>query len=1027
MLLCHARGGSPMKYEKLVRDRVPDLIAWDGRTAIYRTASSAERDCFLLRKLFEECRELVEAVRSGDSSMLRDELADVLEALEGIGHAHGIDARAIREAALEKRVERGGFLAQRLLETEARRSGRFFSGRSDAFLHAIRRELTRCVRASIAVAFSMRSGVDLLEGAVRSAVARGAALRLVTTDYLGVTEPEALSRLLVALGGDRVRLYQTNAIAFHPKAWIFEHPDGSARAFVGSSNLSRSALLTGIEWNWMALDVDLTNGLTELLAEFEALYFDPRAVPLSDALILAYRARRPALVRSESRPEGIEPASTVEPNPAQRAALTELDRLRGDGETRALVIAATGVGKTFLAAFDSSMAKSVLFLAHREELLRQAERSFRAVRPEVGTGFALGGRFDVDAPLVFGSVQTLSRPESLSRLAPDRFDYIVIDEFHHAAADSYQALLGHFRPRFLLGLTATPYRGDNRDLVGLCDGNIAYRVGVFEAISFGWLVPFRYWGIADVVSYSPWLLNASGTAYDTSKLTIAYNTVERAEKVLKNFCEHESTAALGFCVSIEHAEFMAAQFNAVGIRARAVHSGSGSADRGVAIDELTRGEVRVLFTVDLFNEGVDIPCVDLVMFLRPTESMTVFLQQLGRGLRLNGERKPWLTVLDFIGNYRKAHYKLPFLAGIDDDSPEAQRRALGLLRSGEAADLLPAGVEVTLEPVSLEALRGSLLQAGSLRDALAEAFAAVRQALGRRPSLLELERRGRFAAGRYRKQFGSWYGALAAFGSLSTAEQALDAEVGEFLRELETTPMTKSYKMVVLGAMLEHGGLSRALPLQVIIAAIRSFFQKDAHRGDILGTAVESIETVADEVVERYVLSNPINAWIGGNRGEPSRWFSFDESEKAFRYIGPLSTDPGAFDAAVRERVEWRLASYFDRQSRGESIFSVIPSGDDRSRVCIMLGKDPRAGLVELPRGQGWKMVRVNGRYLHAKFVKVAINLLKEQPVDGDAAPNLLTDEMKKLLGPDLLSFDKRYRVRITRLPQEDVWAIDAA
>lgn len=1018
---------SPMKYEKLVRDRIPEMIARDGRTADYRTASVAERDSFLLRKLFEECRELVEAVRSGDSSLLRGELADVLEALEGIGQVHGIDSCSIREAAQAKRIERGGFLAQRLLETEALRSGRFFSGRSDEFLLAIRRELARCVRASIAVAFAMRSGVDLLEGALRSAAARGAALRLVTTDYLGVTEPEALSRLLAALGADRVRLYQTDGIAFHPKAWIFEHPDGSARAFVGSSNLSRSALLTGIEWNWMALDVDLTNGLTELLAEFEALYFDPRAVSLSDDLILAYSTRRPVLVQSATRSEGVEPAPTLAPNPAQRAALTELDRLRGDGESRALVIAATGVGKTFLAAFDSLMAKSVLFVAHREELLRQAERSFRAVRPGVGTGFAIGGRFEVDAPLVFGSVQTLSRPGSLSRLAPDRFDYIVIDEFHHAAADSYQALLEHFRPRFLLGLTATPYRGDNRDLVGLCDGNIAYRVGVFEAISFGWLVPFRYWGIADVVTYSPSLLNASGTAYDTDKLTIAYNTAERAEKVLQNYRAHASTAALGFCVSIQHAQFMAAHFNEAGIWSLAVHSRPDSADRGVAIDELKRGDVQVLFTVDLFNEGVDIPCVDLVMFLRPTESMTVFLQQLGRGLRLNGERKPWLTVLDFIGNYRKAHYKLPFLAGMDDDSPEAQRRALSLLRSGKARDLLPEGVEVTLEPVSLDALRDSLQQAGSLKDALAEAFVAVHQALGRRPTLLELERRGRFAAGRYRHQFGSWYRALAALGSLSTAEQALDAEVGEFLRELETTPMTKSYKMVVLGAMLEHGGLSRKLPLQVISAAFRSFFQKDAHRGDIIGTAIELIETVADEVVERYVLSNPINAWIGGNRGEPSRWFSFDESEKAFQYIGPISSDPGAFDSAVRERVEWRLASYFDRQSRGDSIFSVIPAGGDRGRVCIMLGDSPRAGPVELPRGRGWKMVRVNGRYLHAKFVKVAINLLKERPVDGDAEPNLLTDEMKKLLGPDLLSFEKRYRVRITRLPQEDVWAIDAA
>lgn len=1016
-----------MKYEKLVRDRIPDLIASDGRAADYRVATIAERDSFLLRKLFEECREVIDAVRAGDPTQLREELADVLEAIEGIGQIHGIDARSIRDAADAKRVARGGFLAQHLLGTEAGRSGRLFSGRGDDFLHAIKRELSRCVRVSIAVAFAMRSGIDLLEGALRSAVGRGAMFRLLTTDYLGVTEPEALRRLLAAVGSARVRLYQADRLAFHPKVWIFEHPDGSGRAFIGSSNLSRSALLTGIEWNWMALDVDLTNGLAELLAEFETLYSDPRSAPLSSDLIAAYDERRPFLAAASEKLEPADAISTLRPNPAQQAALVELDRFRSDGESRALVIAATGVGKTFLAAFDSAAYQSVLFVAHREELLLQAERSFRIVRPGLDTGFAVAGRFEVDAALVFGSVQTLSRPESLSRLPPDRFDYIVIDEFHHAAADSYKALLEHFRPRFLLGLTATPYRGDNRDLVGLCDGNIAYRVGVFEAISFGWLVPFKYWGIADVVTYTPELLNASRTAYDTTRLTIAYNTNERAEKVLENYRAHASTAALGFCVSIDHARFMAEQFDKAGVRSLAVHSGPDSADRTEAIERLTRGDVRVLFTVDLFNEGVDIPCVDLVMFLRPTESMTVFLQQLGRGLRRHGEAKQWLTVLDFIGNYRKAHYKLPFLAGIEDDSPESQRRALELLRSGNVRESLPPGVEVTLEPVSLDALQESLSQAGSLRTQLAGAFSEVHQVLGRRPTLLEIERRGRFGAGRYRQTFGSWYRALAALGSLSEAEQSLESEVGEFLRELETTSMTKSYKMVVLLAMLGHGGFSRPLPLQAINGAFRAFFAKDAHRGDILGTAVEAIETAADTVLDNYILSNPINAWIGGNTGQASSWFRFDESDNALRYIGPSSADPVALDAAVRERVQWRLATYFDRQQRGDRLFSVIPAGSDRTRVCIMLGEKPRTGPVELPRSEGWKLVRINGRYLHAKFVKVAINVLKERPVDGDAEPNLLTQELTILLGPRLLAFEKRYRVRIVKLPQEDAWVIEAA
>jgi hypothetical protein len=335
-------------------------------------------------------------------------------------------------------------------------------------------------------------------------------------------------------------------------------------------------------------------------------------------------------------------------------------------------------------------------------------------------------------------------------------------------------------------------------------------------------------------------------------------------------------------------------------------------------------------------------------------------------------------------------------------------------------------VEVTLEPVSLDALQQSLQQAGTLKVALAEAFSVVQQMVGRRPTLLEIERRGRFAVGRYRQSFGSWYRALAAFDCLTEKERFLESEIGEFLRELETTPMIKSYKMVVLRAMLDHGGITKPLPLPSINAAFRAFFEKDAHRGDILGTEVASIEIVGDAVLDGYVFRNPISAWIGGNTGRASLWFRFDEVSKSLLYIGPMPADPAAFNAAVRERVEWRLATYFDRQSRGDTLFSVIPVGNDRARVCILLGERPRSGPVELPRGEGWKLVRINGRYLYAKFVRVAINVLKERPTDGDAEPNLLTQELKTLLGPGLLAFDRRYRVRIVKLPQEDAWAIDA-
>jgi superfamily II DNA or RNA helicase len=353
----------------------------------------------------------------------------------------------------------------------------------------------------------------------------------------------------------------------------------------------------------------------------------------------------------------------IQPREVQKLALVELDRLRQDGETRALVVAATGLGKTFLAAFDAHAANRVLFIAHREELLRQAESAFGRVYPTRTRGWLGYNRDELNREIVFASIQTLSRPEQLKRPELERFDYIVVDEFHHAAADSYTRVLERVKPRFLLGLTATPFRGDQRDLLSLCDGNLAYQVGLLEAIDLGWLVPFRYHGVADVVTFTDDLLS-SLTAYDTAKLTLRFNTSERVALVLLHYRKLAGRAALGFCVSIEHADFMAAQFAAAGIPAAAVHSGAGSMNRVMAVQQLANGQLAVLFTVDLFNEGVDIPVVDLVMFLRPTESMTIYLQQLGRGLRLS-DGKTYLAVLDFIGNYRQAHVKLPLLAGQD--------------------------------------------------------------------------------------------------------------------------------------------------------------------------------------------------------------------------------------------------------------------------------------------------------------------------------------------------------------------------
>jgi superfamily II DNA or RNA helicase len=889
---------------------------------------------------------------------------------------------------------------------------RLHVGRSTTLVQALRDELRYCAAASFAVAFVMESGLDILEGDLRAAALRGASIRLLTSDYLGVTEPAALRRL-VSLGPTAlVRCYEVGRGSFHPKAYLFDHTDGSGRAFIGSANLSRNGLVAGIEWTWTVMEFDVGQPFPELRQRFADLWESPLAKSLTPEWIDAYQARRIPQVMGvlETADDYAQP---VQPRAVQIFALQELDRLRTDGEHRALVIAATGLGKTYLAAFDSLTFPRVLFVAHREELLRQARDAFKSVRPGNSTGMVVGGTSELDRDLVFATVQSLAGVIDRDPLALERFEYVVIDEFHHAAAPSYIALLESLRPRFLLGLTATPYRGDNRDLYALCDGNVAYEIGLFAAIGLGWLAPFHYFGVADVIEYDDSLLNTARTGYDVARLTNVLSTEPRVDLAIKHFRSHASNAALGFCVSIDHARYMARMFSAAGIPALAVHSGPDSADRVTAVQELTAGRMAILFVVDLFNEGVDIPSVDLVMFLRPTESMTVFVQQLGRGLRLH-EGKARLIVLDFIGNYRRAQYKLPFLTGIEDDSPEAIATALRTL-SVQSTSSLPDAIEIHLEPLALERLRSVIEAPGSLREALKAEFRRLETELGRRPRLVDIERRARYPGRQYRMSFSTWLGAIEACGALTDRDRTvLGSKCLALLNELEKTPMTRSYKMVVLDAMLESGHFQTSISLDDLSLHFRRHFSKARFSRDIVGTAIADVKHVAAPVLDNYIVANPINAWIGGNTTAASPWFSFDAGTRTFSYIGPTTDDEVAFAEAIQERVEWRLETYLSRPGPGRNTYKVIPNGNS---ACIMLGSPSGDGL---PRGAGWKVIKINGSFKYAKFARVAVNWIAAEP-DGD---NVISQELQRLLGSDLLEFNRPQRVMISAEGDADCWQI---
>jgi hypothetical protein len=637
----------------------------------------------------------------------------------------------------------------------------------------------------------------------------------------------------------------------------------------------------------------------------------------------------------------------------------------------------------------------------------------------------VAGREEIDRDVVLASVQTLSQPRWLERPELARFDYVVVDEFHHAAADSYARLLAVLQPRFLLGLTATPWRGDNRDLMALCHGNVAYEVGLFEAISYGWLVPFHYFGVADVVAYDSDMLTRAGT-YDATRLTLAFNTPERAALALTRYRQHGPRAALGFCVSIAHAEFMARAFDDAGVPAAAVHSGPESVPRQQALEQLASGRLRVLFTVDLFNEGVDIPCVDLVMFLRPTESMVVFLQQLGRGLRLH-EGKDFLTVLDFLGNYRRAHFKLPFLVGSQGEDTSSAGAALRLLQQAQASGTVPPGVpenvRIELEPLALAALKESLRSASPLRELVQADLKDLAATLKRMPTLVEVHRLGRYGPRQCMKalECRRWAEVAQRLELAPEQDRALDTAAGDFLQEIERTAMTKSFKMVVLLAMLQAHRFPHAIGMADLVAAFRRYFSEERHRLDINGTRVEGAAT-DDAVWRRYLLDNPINAWTGGNTGAPGRYFAFDEQRDELRYIGPRAADLEAFRAAVLERVTWRLEDYWDRPRPGRFVYAVLPQGSDA--LCVMFGNGgAREGLPF-----GWHPVHINGRFFYGKFVKVALNVVKEQPTDDSSMPNLLAAELRRLLGlAEGVKPNRSHRVRLVPLPAQDAWGIERA
>ena len=909
--------------------------------------------------------------------------------------------------------------------------------------------------------FVQPSGLDVIRAGLFSAITAGACVRLLVGDYLGITSPEALRQLLgwMALAGRafEARLAELENLrgspdSFHPKAWRIADSSGGI-VVVGSSNLSRSALVSGVEWNLFGETSGSGDLDRELVAAFDDLW--QQATPLSADVVERYAARAAAAELRRAWDGEPAPASApappvaFTPRPWQQEALASLAAIRRDGYSKALVAVATGLGKTWLAAFDviavgreNGRPPRVLVIAHRAEILAQAEATLRQAIAPASVSYVAGSSCDLSGQLVIASIQKLSRPDGLAALAAaEPFDYCVIDEVHHAEAPSYRRVLARLSelsratPSFTLGLTATPERTDGVDVATLFDDILAAQATIGDGIAEGSLVPFRYRGLKDDVDFEqiPW----RNGRFDPAVLEAALENAPRMERLWAEWQAAPAGRTLVFCCSRRHAVFARDWLRKRGVAAAAVFSdgpstwgrvsnpsnpastlaqvGAGfqpaqapplvSDPRMASLAAFHAGTLSALCVVDLFNEGVDIPLVDRVVMLRPTESKIVFLQQLGRGLRA-AEGKLRLEVIDFVGNHRVFASRLMHLLSLAPATTAADATGFALLKRylDGREPALPEGCVLDVELEAKELLT-RFLPAG--RAAVEEAYRGMRAELGRRPTPTELLH-AHYLPHTLRAAHGSWFGFCRAEGDLDASEERVVERFGAWLGMLETTSLNKSYKMVVLRVLLDRDALWDGMEIPRLAAACRSFLENHpALRADLECAAFTRVpgDTALDmENFAAWWLEWPLSRWMDDQAGQ--RWFT----RRGGRFVADFTCPPelrAAFESLTGELVDLRLAHYSQSRLGARAALEARSASEGNRPNTTFRGKVSHSGgkpILFLPtvesvptRPTGPTRVRLpDGREWVFRFVKVACNVAHPADAvsarDNNALPSLLRD-----------------------------------